>query len=92
MVGVAATVGKPMWGNLAFDVRDDRHVEVTYQLTRPTDATVECIVVAKEMNHGTVGTVTDTIPPGPEASIVRTVEVRTTSRAVMGEVSRCRAL
>ncbi len=89
--GLAASIGKPVWGNLGYDVRDARHTVVTYQLTRPTDRTVVCSVFAKDMNHATVGRVDDVIPPGGEPRLVRDVEVRTTSKAVMGEVRQCRA-
>ncbi len=89
--GLTTTVGKPWSNNLGYDVHDARSVTVTYQLTRPVDRTTSCIVVAKEMNHGTVGSVEDVIPPGPERELVRTVVVRTSAQAVMGEVTGCRA-
>ncbi|WP_168582180.1 DUF4307 domain-containing protein [Gephyromycinifex aptenodytis] len=88
---LAASIGKPLWGDLAYDVKDARTVIVKYQLTRPTDRTVVCLVEAKEVNHGTVGRVEDVIPPGPQARVVRTVAVRTTSEAVIGQVRTCRA-
>lgn len=88
---LAATIPKPMWGDLAYRVQDDEHVRVAYQLTRPTDRTVVCTIEAKEVNHATVGRVQDVVPPGPQRSLVRHVEVRTTSRAVYGGVRRCRA-
>lgn len=88
--GLAASIGKPLWGNLGYDVRDDRHIVVTYQLSRPTDRTVVCAVEAREYSHAIVGRVEDVIPPGGEPRLVRHVEVRTSSRPVAGEVTQCR--
>lgn len=87
---LAASIGKPLWGDLTYDVKDSRTVVVTYQLTRPVDQTVVCVVEAKEVNHGTVGRVEDVVPPGPKRHIVRKVEVRTASEAVIGQVRTCR--
>ncbi|MDO5627499.1 MAG: DUF4307 domain-containing protein [Mobilicoccus sp.] len=88
---LAASVGKPMWGDLAYDVRDDRHVVVTYQLTRPPEKTTVCTIVAKQTDHGSVGRMDDVIEPGGDSRLVRTVEVRTTSLAVIGMVDQCRS-
>lgn len=88
--GLSASVGKPMWGDLTYDVKDARTVVVSYQLTRPPEETVVCLVEAKEVNHGTVGRVEDVVPPGPERHVVRTVQVRTASEAVIGQVRTCR--
>lgn len=88
--GLAASVGKPLWGNLGYDVRDDRHIVVTYQLSRPTDRAVVCAVEARELSHAIVGRVEDEIPPGGEPRLVRHVEIRTSARAVAGEVTQCR--
>lgn len=88
---LAASVGKPMWGDLTYDVRDDRHVIVTYQVTRPPEKTTVCSIVAKQTDHGSVGRMDDVIPPGEDSQLVRTVEVRTTSLAVIGMVDRCRS-
>ncbi len=88
--GLAASVGKPLWGNLGYDVRDDRHIVVIYQLSRPVDRTVVCAVEARELSHAIVGRVEDVVEPGGEPRLVRHVEVRTSARAVAGEVTQCR--
>lgn len=88
--GLATTMGKAWSSNMAFDVRDSDRVVVRYQVIRPTDRTTSCTVIAQDMQHATVGSAEDVIPPGPEREVIREVEVRTTSQAVMGEVRGCR--
>lgn len=90
--GLATTMGKPWSGNLAYDVVGPDRVKVTYSVTRPAGKSVSCLVVAKEMNHATVGQMEDVIPAGEERTLTRTVEVRTSARPVMGAVSGCRTL
>lgn len=87
--GLASTLGKPSWNDLAYDVRNPREVVVRFQLTRPEDITVRCTIVAQETGHATVGRTTVDIPPGPPATGVHEVTVRTTSLAVIGRVRTC---
>ncbi|GAB48620.1 DUF4307 domain-containing protein [Mobilicoccus pelagius] len=88
--GLASTMGKPLWTNVGYDIRDGRHVVVSYQLTRPTDRTVVCAVEARELSHAIVGRVEDVVPPGGEPRLTRHIEVRTSARPVAGEVTQCR--
>jgi hypothetical protein len=73
-----------------FSVLPDGSVVVDYDLRRPADTTVECLVTALDFHHGRVGAATDAVPPGPSAGTVhRTVTVRTSAPAVTGLVDSC---
>lgn len=87
--GLSSTVGKPTWNDLAYDVRGPREVLVRFQLTRPEDSAVRCTVIAQETGHATVGRAVVDVPPGPPATGVHEVTVRTTSLAVIGRVRTC---
>ncbi|MDQ1664361.1 MAG: hypothetical protein QOH75_392, partial [Actinomycetota bacterium] len=83
--GIASTVGHPTWTLLSYHVVDDRNVDVTYLVSRPTGRDVTCVVRALDRTFATVGLVEVKVRAydDPEASSVRrTTRVRTTTRAV----------
>lgn len=88
--GLASTVGKPSWTVLSYHVIDDRTVDVTYLLSRPTDRDVTCQIRAMDQSFGTVGQVEVHVPGSDASSVRRTTRVRTTTRAVTGVVSSCK--
>lgn len=71
-------------------VRDDATVVVDYDVRRPANTPVECVVAALDIHQGRVGAVTDEVPASPTAgSVHRTVTVRTSAPAVTGIVQSC---
>jgi len=87
--GLASTVGKPSWTNLGYRVIDDRTVEVTYLVSRPTGRDVTCLIRAMDRSFGSVGMVSVHVPASETSSVKRTTRVRTTTRAVTGVVRSC---
>jgi Domain of unknown function (DUF4307) len=87
--GLASTVGKPSWTVMSYRVIDDRTVEVTYLVSRPTSRDVTCQIQALDRSFGTVGLVEVHVPGSDATSVRRTTRIRTTARAVTGEVTYC---
>jgi len=87
--GLASTVGHPSWTVQGYRVVDDRSVDVTYLVSRPTGSDVTCVVRAMDRSFGTVGLVTVHVPASDTTSVQRTTRVRTTARAVTGVVKSC---
>ena len=87
--GLASTVGKPSWTVLSYHVIDDRNVDVTYLVSRPSGRDVTCVIRAMDRAFGTVGLVEVHVPGSDASSVKRTTRVRTTTRAVTGEVKSC---
>ncbi len=86
---LSATVTKPMWRDVSFDVVDDRLTTMRFELTKPTDMTVDCTVIAQETNHGVVGRTVVTVGPTQTPSTVHEVQIKTTTLAVIGTVRTC---
>lgn len=91
--GIASTVGLASWTTTGYKVLDDQSVRVTFQLNRPADKTTTCTIQALARDFATVGSLDVAYPPPPAGSgaltTTETVTVRTTSRAVTGEVKTC---
>jgi len=87
--GLASTVGKPTWTVLGYRVIDDRTVDVTYLVSRPTGREVTCEIRAMDRSFGTVGLVEVHVPRSDVSTVRRTTRVRTTTRAVTGVVKSC---
>ncbi|EWS99918.1 secretion protein HlyD [Intrasporangium oryzae NRRL B-24470] len=87
--GLAATVGRPSWQTTSYKVVDDRTVNVTFEVHSPDGKALTCIVQALARDFSTVGSLAVEIPASDSADSRHTVSVRTTSRAVTGEVRTC---
>ncbi|HET7400034.1 MAG TPA: DUF4307 domain-containing protein [Intrasporangium sp.] len=88
-LGLSMSVGQTSWQTFGYKVVDDRTVTVTFDVDRPGGAPVTCTVRALARDFGTVGTVDVQVPRAPQDSSRQSATVRTTSRAVTGEVVRC---
>ncbi|HEY8820756.1 MAG TPA: DUF4307 domain-containing protein [Dermatophilaceae bacterium] len=88
-LGLASTLGKPSWTDMGYRVIDDRTVDVTYQISRPNDRDVTCVIRALDKGFATVGLVEVHIPGSGASTVERTTRVRTTTRAVTGLVRSC---
>ena len=87
--GLASTLGKPSWTTLGYHVIDDRTVDVTYLVSRPTGRQVTCVIRALDKGFGTVGQLEVDISGSADRSVKRTTRVQTTHRAVTGMVKSC---
>jgi hypothetical protein len=87
--GLASTLGAPTWTVVGYQVIDDRNVNVTYLVSRPTGRDVTCMIRALDRSFGTVGLVEVHIPASNASSVRRTTHIRTTTRAVTGTVKSC---
>jgi hypothetical protein len=88
-LGLASTLGKPQWDTTGYKVVDDQSVRVDFQVYSPGGKTLTCTIKALARDFSIVGSVDVevAVPQGDEAR--SSVTVRTTSRAVTGEVRRC---
>jgi len=86
--GARANVGAVTPAVTAYQVTSDSSITVEYRVVRPADRAVTCAVTALDKGKSPVGTVTDHIPAG-ESVVQRSVDIRTTQRAVTGVVSSC---
>ena len=87
--GLASTLGRPSWTVMSYHVVDDRAVDVTYIVSRPTAHDVTCSIRALDQRFAVVGLVEVHVPGSAESSVRRTTRVRTTTRAVTGVVHSC---
>lgn len=90
--GLASTVGKPNWMEVAWEVKDDRTVEVRYQVSKPPDMTVRCTIEAQGKDHALVGSAEVVIGPQSARETLHTTTVRTTLPAVRGGIRTCREI
>lgn len=86
---LAATLDKPNWRDMAFEVPSDQVVRVRFEVTKPPDMTAVCTLLAQETNHGVVGRTTVPIPPADRRTTWHEAEIRTTSPATIGTVRTC---
>ena len=88
-VGLAATWGQVSWVDTGYRVVDDRTVEVRFDVHRPPGQRVTCTVRALDRGFGTVGTIEVTVPANDQRAVGMAVMLRTTTRAVTGQVKTC---
>jgi hypothetical protein len=86
-------VGLASFTTTGYKVLDDQSVRVTFELNRPADKPTTCTIQALARDFATVGSIDVTYPPPPAGTgsltTTETVTLRTTSRAVTGEVKTC---
>lgn len=86
---LSATVNKPNWRDMAFEVPSDDLVRVRFEVTKPPDMTAVCTLLAQEVNHAVVGRTTVVIPPADQRTTWHEAEIRTTAQATIGTVRTC---
>ncbi|MEZ0447956.1 DUF4307 domain-containing protein [Cellulomonas sp. ICMP 17802] len=97
VVGVAVVIwiglnmaGQPVsWKDVGFAVDGSRSIDVTFEVTKPKEATVTCTVTALSESYGEVGVRTVDVGPADTATRRVTATVQTTELAVSGTVERC---
>ena len=89
-LGLASTLGQPQWDTTGYKVIDDSSVRVDFQVYSPDGKSLTCTVQALARDFSTVGSIEVAVALPPQANEARSsTTVRTTSRAVTGEVRRC---
>src|SRR5262245_40959891 len=87
--GLSATLGQPGWQTQGYKVVDDQTVRVTFEVTRPGGKALTCTVEALARDFSVVGTADVAVPASTDETTTETATVRTTSRAVTGQVRTC---
>lgn len=73
---------------LAWSAPADSHVNITFEIRRDPQHTVECVVRAQNKLHHDVGYATVVIPPGKDY-VQMTYPLATTEKAYAGELLGC---
>ena len=87
--GLSSTLGQPSWQTLGYKVVSDQQVRVDFQVYRPGGTALSCTVEALSRDFAPVGTSTVQVPASPDETTNESVTLRTTSRAVTGQVKSC---
>lgn len=87
--GLSATLGQPSWDTLGYKVVSDQQVRVDFQVTRPGGRAMTCTVEALARDFSPVGTSTVRVAASTEETTTESATLRTTSRAVTGQVKTC---
>jgi hypothetical protein len=87
--GIVSTVGSVRPEVTGYQVRSDTSIVVDYDLHRPPGTAVVCRITALDAGRNRVGTVDDAVPATGPASVHRSVQLRTSVRAVTGVVDSC---
>lgn len=72
----------------AFDVVSKSRVDITVEVSKPSDKTASCTVRSRDYNGNEVGRMTFTVPKG-SGDWKGTVHLRTTSLGTTGELVGC---
>ena len=75
--------------DVGFVVVDDGTVQVTFDVSKPRDATASCTIEALDPGFAVVGTVAVRVGPADHDVVRRTATVRTPNRATAGRVVSC---
>ena len=87
--GLSATLGQPSWETIGYKVVDDQTVRVTFEVNHPDGKALTCTVEALARDFGVVGTARVPVPASADETSTETATLRTTSRAVTGQVRSC---
>jgi len=88
-VGWAAARDDVQWKDVGFHVDGTTAVDVTFEVTKPREATVTCTVQALAESYAQVGVRTVEVGPADAATQRLQVRVATTQQAVTGVVQSC---
>ncbi len=100
VLGVALVVwiglslaGRPVsWKDVGFHVQGPQAIDVTFEVTKPKEATVRCTVTALSESYAQVGVRSVDVGPADTATRRVTVTVQTSELAVTGTVEPCELL
>lgn len=87
--GLSATLGQPSWQTLGYKVLSDQQVRVDFEVYRPGGTALTCTVEALARDFSPVGTSKVRVPASADETTRMSATLRTTSRAVTGQVKTC---
>ena len=87
--GLSATLGQTSWQTLGYKVLSDQQVRVDFEVYRPGGRAITCTVEALARDFAPVGTSTVQVPASADETTTQSALLRTTSRAVTGQVKTC---
>ena len=87
--GLSSTLGQPTWQTFGYKVVSDQQVRVDFQVYRPGGTALTCTIEALAIDFSPVGTTTVKVPASADETTTQSAMLRTTSRAVTGQVKRC---
>lgn len=87
-IGVANARDNVEYHDVGFTVDSPAQVTARWQVSKPKDKQVRCLVRAMDKSFGTVGAVEVDVPAGVSEA-VRVTRIKTTSLAVTGTVRSC---
>ncbi|MHA3837461.1 DUF4307 domain-containing protein [Terrabacter sp. AAH1] len=87
--GLSATLGQPSWQTLGYKVVSDQQVRVDFEVYRPGGTALTCTVEALARDFSPVGTSSVRVPASADETTRMSATLRTTSRAVTGQVKTC---
>ncbi|HEY9493734.1 MAG TPA: DUF4307 domain-containing protein [Intrasporangium sp.] len=87
--GLSATVGLPTWQVTGYKVVDDDSVRVDFEVHSPGGEDLTCTVQALAGDFAVVGSTDVPVELAGADSTRTSVALRTTSRAVTGDVKTC---
>jgi hypothetical protein len=82
--------GRTPFTNLDYTVESDHGIVIRFQVVKDAGKTVQCVLQARDRDNTEVGSLVTTIGPSESGAVTRSVLIRTTRRAVAGEVLSCR--
>ena len=87
------SIKTPVWyQEVGFKVVSSEMIEVTFDLTKDADATVNCAVQALNESKAEVGVTEVEIGPRPQRSTRQQVTVHTSELATTGIIKQCRVI
>lgn len=86
--GIAAASGLS-WNSTGFEVVDDQHIDVRFDVMRDPTRPVTCQLEAQDEDHSVVGSTSVEVPATASAPSRHVFTVRTVTRAVTGYVDSC---
>ncbi|MFN2538211.1 MAG: DUF4307 domain-containing protein [Mycobacteriales bacterium] len=82
--------GRAPFRNLDYTVQSDEGVLVRFEVVKDAGTTVRCLLQARDRDNLEVGSLVATVGPEGSGTVTRAYLVRTSHRAVAGEVLSCR--
>ncbi|QTE28856.1 DUF4307 domain-containing protein [Pengzhenrongella sicca] len=88
-LGIGIVQDPVKWSDVGFSVKGAERVDVTFEVTKDPESTVECMVHALNRGYAEVGVIRVTAGPATTQTVRHTVTVATQELAVTGLVDSC---
>jgi len=90
MAYIAFGIPTIRYKEVGFNIKGAESIELTFDVSKPNDWTLSCVLNALNENYAQVGTKTVTIGPSDEHEQRYSTEIRTTEKAVTAIVDSCK--